>query len=109
MSKEIFKVSLSPIEALEKIKQKEDAELVHSELHEIDANKSMGILVYEKYYFRAKNRAALVIIIDNLRGFTEVRSVATASSEGMLLNLDWGAADHFAFTAKRILENYIVD
>ncbi|MEQ7050938.1 DUF6054 family protein [Paenibacillaceae sp. P-4] len=54
-------------------------------------------------------RAALIVMIDNLRGVTNVRVVATGSSEGLIFNFDWGAADDFASSVESILEEYIID
>ncbi|SYX86180.1 conserved protein of unknown function [Paenibacillus alvei] len=48
-------------------------------------------------------------MIDNLRGVTNVRVVATGSSEGLIFNFDWGAADDFASSVESILEEYIID
>ncbi|WP_420029315.1 DUF6054 family protein [Paenibacillus alvei] len=81
----------------------------HEEYHPLGEGKEIGTQVYEKYYFRSKNRAALIIMIDNLRGVTNVRVVATGSSEGLIFNFDWGAADDFASSVESILEEYIID
>lgn len=67
----------------------------------------IGTLIFEKYFMRVKNRVALVVIIDNIYGQTDVRSVSTGSSEGMIFNFDWGAADSFASSVHDILGDYI--
>lgn len=109
MSKLSFCVSLSPYEAFKLVRDEENAELVHEEWHDIDDSKQIGTLVFEKYYFRSKNRAALVIIFDNFQGSTEVRAIATGSSEGMIFNFDWGAADNFAQSVQSILDCYVIE
>lgn len=108
MSKSIFKVNISPEEAYEIIKKTQDADLVHEEIHQLDDEKCIATLVFEKYFIRAGNRAALVVIFDNIKGHTEVRSVATGSSTGIFLNFDWGASDDFADSVKNILSKYII-
>jgi hypothetical protein len=108
MSTYNFKVSISPIEGLDLVKQNEDADLVHEETHDLGNGRYIGTLIFEKYYMRVKNRVALVVIIDNIYGQTDVRSIATGSSDGMIFNFDWGAADSFANSVQDILSDYII-
>lgn len=104
-----FKVNIAPVEAFSLVRENQNADLVHEEFHDVGNGKSIGTLIFEKYYFRSKNRAALIVITDNIKGYTDVRAIATGSSEGLLLKIDWGAADDFAQSVKDILENYIID
>jgi hypothetical protein len=108
MSQNRFKVRLNPVEALALVRENEDAELVHEEIHDLGDGKSIGTLVYEKYFFRVESRVALVVIIDNIYGVTDVRSISTGSSQGLIFNFDWGAADNFAGSVERIFEDYII-
>ncbi|MBB6674495.1 DUF6054 family protein [Cohnella nanjingensis] len=107
MSKSIFTVGLSAYGAFAKVRDNHNAELVHDEYHDLGDGRGIGTLVFEKYYFRTSNRAALVVIMDNLRGETEVRAVATGSSEGLFFNLDWGAGGNFVRSVSDILEDDI--
>ncbi|QNO14182.1 hypothetical protein HYG86_05050 [Alkalicella caledoniensis] len=109
MSKINFKITISPKEALELVKQNHNAELVHEELLDVGEGKFVGTLIFEKYYFRTSNRAALIMICDNISGTTEVRSVGTGSSQGLIFNFDWGAADEFAHSVKEILNEYVIE
>lgn len=112
MSKVTFKVSLSPAEALEMIRAHHSSigtELIHEEMYDLGDGKTIGTLVFQKYYFRAGNKAALVVISDNFKGFTEVRSVATGSSQSVLFNFDWGASDDFADSTRQVLKDYLVE
>ncbi len=112
MRKLAFKVSITPAEALELVKQHHSAqgtELIHQELYDIGEGRAIGTLIFQKYYFRAGNRAALVVIADNLKGFSEVRSIATGSSQGVIFDFDWGAADSFANSTREILKEYILE
>lgn len=104
-----FKVSISPREALELVKQNGNADLVHEETHDPGKGICIGTLVFEKYFMRVKNRVALVVIIDNIYGQTDVRAISTGSSEGMIFNFDWGAADSFASSVQKILESFIIE
>lgn len=109
MSKYSIQVNIMPLRALELIKDRQDADLVHEEYHDLGDGKSIGTLVFEKYYFRVKNRVALVVISDNFKGETEVRVVSTAGSEGLIFSFDWGASDDFADSIQDILSEYIVE
>lgn len=108
MGKYDFKVKINPIEAIKLIKHNQNADLVHEEIIDLGEGKSIGILIFEKYYFRAENRAALTVIIDNAKGVTIVKSIATGSSKGLFFNFDWGATDDFAYSVRKILEAYVV-
>ena len=108
MSKYAFNVDLSPVDAFNMVKRGEEAELVHDEFNDLGDGKYSGTLIFEKYYMRVSNRAALIVIIDNLKGRTEVRVVATGSSQGMIFNFDWGASNNFASSVRNILKQYII-
>ena len=108
MSKYGFNVSLKPIEAIRMITQGQNAELLHKEIIQLDDGKIIGILVFEKYFFRAENRAGLTVIVSNVEGVTSIKSIASGSSKGMFFGFDWGAGDSFANSVNRILEDYII-
>ncbi len=112
MGKLIFKVDITPAEALEYVKEYQinsGSELIHEELYDLGDGKAIGTLVFQKYYFRASNRAALVVLADNLKGYSEVRSIATGSSQGMIFDFDWGAADSYAASVKKALNIHVLD
>ncbi|HEU4965032.1 MAG TPA: DUF6054 family protein [Bacilli bacterium] len=109
MSKINFKVNIEPDRVIEEVKRHQNAELVHEELHDLGDGKQMGTLVFEKYFFRTKNRAALVVIVDNIHRATDVRVVATGSSQGLIFNFDWGAGDSFAGSVEDILREYLIE
>src|SRR5690242_5649175 len=108
MSKYSLQVNIMPQRALELIKANQNADLVHEELHYLGDGKCTGTLIFEKYFFRVKNRVALVVIADNFKDTTEVRVISTAGSEGLLFSFDWGASDDLADSIKDILSEYIV-
>lgn len=109
MSQCKFVVSLKPAQVMSKVKGEESSDLVYEEFHDIGNGKYHGTLIFEKYFMRTSSRAALVVLVNNLNGKTIVTSVATGSSQGMFFNFDWGAADSFAGSVKRILESYITE
>jgi hypothetical protein len=108
MSKINFNVSITPQEALDLVKVNLDGELVHEEYNAVDQDRLIGTQIYEKYYFRSKNRAALIVIIDNLKETTNVRAIATGSSYGLIFNFDWGAANNFVSSVEKILTDYMI-
>lgn len=106
MSKTKFNVSVSPVEVFHVLKKEMNADLVHEEIHKVEGNKYVGTLIYEKLYMRVSNRVALVVICDNLKDKTEVRVIATGSSEGLFSKFDWGAANNFTKSIEEILKVY---
>lgn len=103
-----FKISLLPDAALALVKEQvgQNTELIHEELNRVSAGVYIGTLVFERYYFRSGNQAALIVIIDNLKGYTDVRLIATAGSRGLVLKLDYGAGRSFAGSVEKLLEDY---
>lgn len=108
MSKCDFFVKIGPIEALKLIKQEEGADLLEEDIKDLGKGKYIGILVYERYFYRVGNRVSLVIIIDNIYGGTRVKAIGSGGGQGILANDDWGAAASFAFEIKDILEQYVI-
>ncbi len=108
MSKSSFRISINPIRAFQLVKNNVSADVVHEEINELGDEKYISILIFEKYYMRVSNRAGLVVILDNTKGNTEVRIIATASSQGVFFNFDWGAGDAFADSVREILQGYII-
>lgn len=106
MSEKSIRVSISPEEALAMVKSGITGELVHEETHRPCEDKFIGTLIFERYFFRVKNRVALVVISDNFSGETNVRIISTGSSEGILFNIDFGASEGFVGEAEKILKKY---
>ncbi len=103
-----FNVSITPKETFNILRREISAELIFEEIKSIDKGMEVAILVFEKYYFRAENRASLTVIADNLEGNTSIRVIAAGSSKGMFFNFDWGAADNFAESVRKLLSQYII-
>jgi len=109
MSKANFRVTISPEEAFHRVRDEQNADLVHEELIDLGQGRQFGTLVFEKYYLRTKNRAALIVLIDNVQGVTDIRVVGTGSSEGIFFNFDWGASDNFVNSVVEILQDFIIE
>lgn len=103
-----FNVNITPKDTFNILRREINAELIYEELKSIDKGMEIAILIFEKYYFRAENRASLTVIVDNLNGNTSLRVIAAGSSKGMFFNFDWGAADNFAESVRKILNQYII-
>lgn len=103
-----FNISITPKDTFNILSREMSAELVYEETKSYDKDKELIILVFEKYYFRAENRASLTIIADNIDDVTSVRVIAAGSSKGLIFNFDWGAADNFAESVRKILNQYII-
>ncbi|OKP94412.1 DUF6054 family protein [Paenibacillus sp. P46E] len=106
-----FNVSLQPMEALIMVKESMPAgsELLHEEYNEVGNGYSIGTLVYERYFFRSGNQAALIVISDNLHGVTNIRLIAAGASKGIIMKMDWGAGKSFASSVEKVLSAYILE
>ncbi|NQX44124.1 hypothetical protein HQN87_02170 [Paenibacillus tritici] len=103
-------VRLQPNETLRRIKEgmTQQSELLYEELNDIGDGRMIGTLIYERYYFRSRNQAALVIIVDNLQGVSNVRMIPAGASQGLILKMDWGAGQSFASIVEQILADEVL-
>lgn len=108
MSKCSFRVSSDPISTFDMVKQGQNAELLEEDFKNLGDGKQMGILVFEKFFFRTNSRASLVVIIDNINGYTNVNAVGSGGGNGMIFKFDWGVADDFASSVQDLLRNYLI-
>jgi len=104
-----FNISLTPREAYNLLQDFESAELVYDDFKSPGEGKYIAIMIFEKYYFRAENRASLTVIIDNFHDITSVTAIASGSSQGFIFNFDWGAADNFAENVRKFFRDYIIE
>lgn len=107
MSKCSFAVNLTTAQVLAKIKDEESGDLVHEEIHHFGGTKYYGVLIFEKYFMRVSSKVALIVLVDNLNEETIVTSIAAGSSQSMVFNFDWGAADDFAYSVKEMLDEFV--
>lgn len=106
MAEKIFTVSISPVEAQLIVENDISAELVYSDKYDLGNGKVLAISIFEKYFFRSSNRAALTVIFENSYGDTQVKAISTGSSQGILFNIDYGAADSFVNSVEKILKGH---
>lgn len=110
MNKDDFRVSLDAQNTLQKIKdvQLEFSELIDEEIIDVKDGKILATLIFEKYFFRASNWAALIVTINNIEEVTHVHVVSTGSASSML-GFDWGSAKSFVNSIRKSLEDYIIE
>lgn len=103
-------VGLQPDEVLTLIKEgmTQQSELLYEELNDLGDNRRIGTLVYERFFFRSRNQAALVIIADNLQGITNVRIIPAGAAQGLVLKIDWGTGRDFAALVEHILADFVL-
>lgn len=61
------------------------------------------LLVFEKYFMRASNRASLSIMLNQLEDLVTVDIIGSGGGQGPLLSFSWGAEDSFVATTVDIL------
>ncbi|MGJ8729868.1 DUF6054 family protein [Listeria aquatica] len=81
---------------------------VFEEIRDFGEGKKLATLAYEKYYFRASNRAALFITINNFHGESEVTAISTGSSDNLIFNIDWGAANSYIRSVQKVLHPVLI-
>ncbi len=79
-------------------------DLIYEE-HHTTGNKSVSILMFEKYYFRNESYAGLTVTISNEYEVTKVIAIASAGSHSAF-NFSLGADTNFTNKVIRILEPY---
>ncbi len=110
MNKDNFKVSLDALSTLKKIKdiQGDFSELINEEIIDVKNGKIVATLIFEKYYLRSSNWAALIVTVDNIEEVTQLHIVSTASASNVL-GLDWGSSKNFVNNIRKSLINYIIE
>lgn len=66
------------------------------------------VLVFEKYYLRMGSRLTLTVVIDNLNGITNVRSIGGGGGDGFFTSFNWGTSSDFSNCAVDALREYII-
>jgi len=65
----------------------------------------VAVLLYEQYFMRVSNQAALMLVISGDGQSCAVKSVACAASGDLLLQFDLGAAGDFAAEPLQLLRD----
>ena len=61
------------------------------------------LLVFEKYFMRAGNRASLSIMLNQFENDVTADIIGSGGGQGPLLSFSWGAEDSFVATTEDIL------
>ncbi len=104
-----FKVDMTLSEAVDYLVREVPYEMTYmKELNPKGEMKSF-VFIFEKYFLRMGNRAALTVVMHNFNGYTEIDSVAAGSSQSIFFRFDWGAGDEFASYIMKMFESHIVE
>lgn len=109
MSKCAWIVSLTPEAAAEKVIESGFATFLHKDVIDIDGARKIITLVFEKYFMRVEGRAGIALIIENMKGQTEVRVITSGVGKGMIFGFDWGASSSLIGDVRNYLGQYIVE
>lgn len=85
------------------------ADFIHEDIINIDSDRKVIILVFEKYFMRVEGKAGITIIIENTKGNTEVRIITAGVGKGMFFKFDWGASDSLISDVKSCMSQYILE
>lgn len=67
------------------------------------ADTVLCVMVFEKYYWRASNRASLTVALTQQGQMVCVDVIGSGGGQGVLFRLSWGAEESFVGLVERIL------
>ena len=79
-------------------------ELVDSSVR-ISGNNSVILLVFEKYYMRASNRASLTVMLCQNEDIIYVDAIGSGGGQGPIFKFSWGTEESFVNVVADILSN----
>ena len=93
----IFRGDVSPQTAVSQIKQQFPStglsvELV-DEAHKLMNGSEAHLLVFEKYFYRVKNRVSLSLMITHENGVTDIHAIGSGAGQGAIFNFGWGSEE----------------
>jgi len=106
----IFKGAVAPQTALSLIKQQFPStglsvELV-DEAHKLMNGSEAHLLVFEKYFYRVKNRVSLSLMITHENGMTEIYAVGSGAGQGAIFNFGWGSEESLVSSFASMIVNH---
>lgn len=104
-----FKVDMTIDEAVNYLVREVPYEMIYMKELNPGGKLNSYIFIFEKYFLRMGNRAALTVMIHNFNGVTEIDSVAAGSSQSIFFRFDWGAGDEFASYIKKMFSQFILE
>lgn len=80
-------------------------ELVDS-VHHSAGEADLHVLIFEKYYWRASNRASLTVVVSGVGDAVIVDAIGAGGGQGPIFKFSWGAEESFVGVVERILRPY---
>jgi hypothetical protein len=69
-------------------------------------DQTVYLLVFEKYFFRASNRASLTVLLIGDQQQTTVRSIGSGGGQGIFFRFSYGAESSFANQVTKLLSTH---
>lgn len=66
----------------------------------------LTVMVFEKYYMRASNRASLTVVMTGEGDQIIVDAIGAGGGQGAFFGFSWGAEEDFVGTVARALSDY---
>ena len=64
------------------------------------------VMVFEKYFMRAANRASLTVMVSGEDETVCVDAIGSGGGQGAIFKFSWGAEESFVGTVEKILARY---
>lgn len=77
-------------------------ELVDS-VHRTTGDTAFYLMVFDKYYWRASNRASLTVAVSGAGNTVFVDAIGAGGGQGAIFRFSWGAEESFVGVVERIL------
>lgn len=106
-----FTVDLKPFQAVQLILEDKDLKstLIFEDYKVTGVDeKEISILVFEKFFLRTGNTAALTVTVDNFSEVTIVKCISAGNGQG-ISDIDWGAGKSFIKPVRKKLESHIIE
>jgi len=65
---------------------------------------TLYVIVFEKYYWRASNRASLTVVVSGDGDNVYVDAIGSGGGQGPIFKMSWGAERSFVSTVEQILQ-----
>lgn len=75
-------------------------------IHRTVGDSEFYVMVFEKYYWRASNRASLTVAISGAGESVYVDAIGSGGGQGPIFKMSWGAEESFVDTVRKILAPY---
>lgn len=72
-------------------------------VHRKAGEAGLYVMVFEKYYWRASNRASLTVVVSGSGDAVFVDAIGSGGGQGPLFKFSWGSEESFVGVVARIL------